>query len=458
LEGLLNPELSKVLQYIDSRSDRIVDLCVDLVRTCSINPQYPNIDAAKAKGGESRCNEILAECYHDLGCDVDLFEGAPGRHNLVGVLRGEGGGRSLIFNGHIDTVPFTEPEKWLQKNPLSGAIANGRVYGRGACDMKGGLVAQAMAAKAIVDSNVKLKGDLILESVLGEEWMEHEIGTTAVIKRGYRADGAIIAEPSAPPVSLAVVPATSGMLWMSLTCLGIPAHFSIRDEVIRTGGGAEIGVHAVDKGIMLLNALQALEREWVVTKNHPLFQPGHFTIYPGAISGGPRGTPVPFQLAGYCTIEYAIWYPPDQEPSAIKKEIEDYVLRASQLDPWLRENPPEIKWNMNWPATSIDSDHPLVHTMLNAHESVSQRRASVRDRNVQGFCAVCDASFLNDENIPSIVYGPGSLYQAHSENEFVAIDELVTATKALAAAAMTWCGVSEEEHPIETRGAQREDH
>jgi acetylornithine deacetylase/succinyl-diaminopimelate desuccinylase family protein len=361
----------------------------------------------------------------------------------VGVLRGTGGGRSLIFNGHIDTVPFTEPEKWPREDPLSGIIANGRIYGRGSCDMKAGITAQVMAAKALVDSKVELKGDLILQSVLGEEWMEHEIGTTAVIRRGYRADAAIIAEPSAPPVSLAVVPATSGMLWMSLTCYGIPAHFSIRDEVIRAGGGPEIGVHAVDKGVILLNALQNLERHWALTKTHPLFQPGHFTIYPGAISGGPRGTPVPFQLAGYCTIEYAIWYPPDQDPSAIKKEVEEYIWHASQIDPWLKENPPEIKWNMNWPATRIDSDHPLVHTMLAAHESVSQRRASVRDRRVQGFCAVCDASFLNGANIPSIVYGPGSLHQAHSENEFVEIDELITATKSLAVAAMNWCGVNE---------------
>ena len=451
---ILKPEVLAVLQHVDANADQIVSLCVDLVRTCSINPRYPNIDTTKVTGGESRCNEILGDCYRHLGCDVDFFEGAPGRHNVVGVLQGTGGGRSLILNGHVDTVPFTEPEKWPQSNPFSGIVVNGRIYGRGSCDMKAGLVAQAMAAKAIVDSNVKLKGNLILESVLGEEWMEHEIGTTAVIERGYRADAAIIAEPSAPPTALAVVPATSGMIWMSLTCLGIPAHFSIRDEVIRAGCGKEVGVHAIDKGITLLKALQDLERHWTITKTHPLFQPGHFTIYPGAISAGPRGTPVPFQLAGYCTIEYAIWYPPDQEPSEIQKEIEDYIFRASQVDEWLRENPPEIKWNMNWPATSINSDHPLVHAMLAAHESVSQKRASVRDRNIQGFCAVCDASFLNKANIPSIVYGPGSLHQAHSECEFVTIDEVITATKALAVAAMDWCGVSEQKSQSKTGGMQ----
>jgi acetylornithine deacetylase len=395
------------------------------------------------KGGETRCNEILAECYEEIGCEVDLFEAAAGRHNVVGVLRGRGGGRSLIFNGHVDTVPVTEPDKWLQQDPFSGVVVNGRIYGRGACDMKAGLTAQVMAAKALVDSGVKLNGTLILESVLGEEWMEHEIGTTALIRRGYRADAAIIAEPSAPPVPLAVVPATSGMLWMSLTCLGVPAHFSIRDEVIRAGEGPEVGVHAVDKGVLLLNALQDLEKQWVLTKTHPLFRPGHFTIYPGAISGGPRGTPVPFQLAGYCTIEYAIWYPPDQDPAAIRKEIEEYIFRVCQLDAWLRENPPEIKWNMNWPATSIDQDHPLVHTMLAAHEAVSSERTIIRDHQVQGFCAVCDASFLNEARIPSIVYGPGSLHQAHSENEFVSVDELMTATKALAVAAVRWCGWTE---------------
>ncbi len=298
-ERVLSQEEANVLRRIDAAQEAIVQLCSDLIKRPSVNPNYPNIDLGRFRGGESRCNERLAESYQSIGCQVDFFEAAPGRHNLVGVLKGSGGGKSLIFNGHIDTVPYTEPDKWLGKDPFSGIVENGRIYGRGACDMKAGIVAQFMAAKALADCKIKLKGDVILESVLGEEWMEHQIGTTAVIQRGYRADAAVISEASAPPVSLAVIPATSGMIWMSLTCRGKPAHFAVRDELVRAGGqGAEVGVHAIDKAIFILNALRKLDEDWGQAKKHPLFRPGHFTLYPGAINGGPVGIPVPFQFAG----------------------------------------------------------------------------------------------------------------------------------------------------------------
>jgi acetylornithine deacetylase/succinyl-diaminopimelate desuccinylase family protein len=437
-----SPSEPYVLAYIESLRDEIVQLCSDLIKRPSVNPNYPNIDLGRFKGGESRCNEIMAERYQSIGCQLDFFEAAPSRHNLVGVLRGGGGGRSLIFNGHIDTVPFTEPDKWFAKDPFSGAVENGRIYGRGACDMKSGIAAQFMAAKALVDCKIQLKGDLILESVLGEEWMEHEIGTTAVISRGYRADAAVISEPSAPPVSLAIVPATSGMIWMSLTCRGKPAHFSVWDELTRAGGkGAEVGVHAVEKAIFILNALKKLDEDWCLAKKHPLFRPGHFTIYPGAINGGPVGIPVPFQFAGYCTIEYVIWHSPDEDPDDVKREVTDYIMQISTLDSWLKQNPPEVKWNFNWPATSIDPGHPIVECLLGAHQQVTQVKPQVRNHSqIQGFCAVDDATWLNQAGIPSVTYGPGSLHQAHSENEYVSIDEVITATKTYAIAAMDWCG------------------
>jgi acetylornithine deacetylase/succinyl-diaminopimelate desuccinylase family protein len=431
----------KILQRVDALRDEAIALCCSLVRLPSVNPNYPNIDIGRFRGGESRCNELLAQRYEDIGCEVDFFEAAPGRHNLIGTLKGSGGGKSLIFNGHIDTVPFTEPDKWMGGDPFSGAVEYGRIYGRGACDMKAGIVAQFMAAKALIDCGIKLKGDLILQSVLGEEWMEHEIGTTALIGRGYRADAAVIGEPSAPPVSLAVIPVTSGMIWMSLTCRGKPAHFSMRDELVRAGGrGSEVGVHAVDKAIFLLNALRKLDEDWGQTKKHPLFRPGHFTLYAGAIFGGPVGIPVPFQFAGYCTIEYVIWHSPNEDPDDVKHEVTDFIMQVAKLDPWLTENPPEIKWNFNWPAANLDPTHPIVQCMLAAHAVATDTGGELRSHSqMQGFCAVDDATWFINAGIPAVTYGPGSLYQAHSENEFVSVDELIAAAKVFAIAAMHWC-------------------
>jgi acetylornithine deacetylase/succinyl-diaminopimelate desuccinylase family protein len=434
---------SKVTRHIEGNRDRILALCSELIRTRSINPNYPGVSAAEVLGGETTCNEKLAEHYQRIGCRIDLWEGAPRRCNLVGVLPGSGGGRSLIFNGHVDTVPVTQPEKWKFGDPFSGVVEDGRLYGRGASDMKTGLVAQLMAATALKESGVKLKGDLILESVIGEETMDHELGTTATIKRGYTADAAIVSEPTAPPTPLAVVPITPGLLWMGVTCRGKATHASIRGELIRAGGkGAEIGVNAIEKGVLVLQALQKLEEEWGQSKSHALFRPGHFTIHPGVIVGGPHGVLIPFLVSEFCTIEYAIWYPPQEDVDRIKQEIEDYVLQASRLDPWLRSHPPEIEWKLHWPPSRLDRDHPIALTCLAAHLHTTGSPPEIAGRpRVHGFCAVCDATFLNAAGIPSVVYGPGTLEVAHAVNEYVATEEVITATKVYARAAMEWCGI-----------------
>ncbi|PYV15880.1 MAG: hypothetical protein DMG07_08835 [Acidobacteria bacterium] len=440
----MNELKTRVLEGVEARRDEIVELCSTLIRTPSINPNYPGVDVGSVLGGETACNEKLAELYQGIGCQVDLWEAAPRRANLVGVLRGAGGGRSLIFNGHIDTVPVTQPDKWNFKDPFSGAVSDGRLYGRGACDMKTGVAAQFMAARTLVEAGARLRGDLILESVVGEETMDHELGTTATVRRGYRADAAIVSEPTAPPTPLAVVPVTPGLLWMSVTCLGKATHASVRGELIRAGGrGAEVGVNAIEKGVFILNALQRLEEQWGQTKSHPLFRPGHFTIHPGVIVGGPHGILIPFLVSEFCTIEYAVWYPPQAEVAAVKDEIEQYVLDASRLDGWLRQNPPKIEWKLHWPPSRLDQSHPISLGCVAAHREVTGETIEPAGRpRVHGFCAVCDATFLNAAGIPSIVYGPGSLDVAHAVNEFVAVEEVITATKTYALAALDWCGVA----------------
>ena len=204
-------DTNKVLEIIDGMKQEIVDGVSRVVQVPSVNPKYPGVDYDEEVGGESDANKVIADFYEKTGCDMDVWAEEPGRNNVVGTIKGSGGGRSLIFNGHIDTVPTGRHEDWKFSNPFSGRVENNNIYGRGACDMKGGVVAQAMAATALHRAGVKLKGDLILESVVGEEVMDHEAGTTATIKRGYRADAAIVSEPSASgETPLAVVPVSPG--------------------------------------------------------------------------------------------------------------------------------------------------------------------------------------------------------------------------------------------------------
>ena len=252
---------------------------------------------------------------------------------------------------------------------------------------------------------------------------------------------------AAIPDSLNVVPITPGMLWMALTVRGKASHASVRSELVRAGGqGSVIGVNAIEKGVILLEALQRLEEHWGQSKTHPLFKPGHFTIHPGVITGGPEGILVPFLFSEFCTIEYSIWYPPQESGERVRREIEEYVLAASQLDPWLKDNPPHFDWKLHWPPAQTDVDHPIVETMLGADSTVRRDPSHVGspESRVHGFCAVCDAAFLNAQGIPSVIYGPGSVFVAHSVDEHVEIEELIQSSKGLAVAAMRWCGVADD--------------
>ena len=128
--------------------------------------------------------------------------------------------------------------------------------------------------------------------------MDHECGVTATVKRGYTADAAVVSEPSSPPAPLAIVPVSPGLLWFSVTVPGKASHASMRAHTFRAGGlGAEVGVNAIDKGVDIFLAIRQLEDEWGQTKRHPLFPPGHFTIHPGVVTGGPKGVLVPFFIS-----------------------------------------------------------------------------------------------------------------------------------------------------------------
>lgn len=435
---------SDVLTAIDSLKDEIVEAVSELVQVRSVNPGYPGADYEAEIGGETRANHYLADKYRELGLEPDLWEVAEKRANLAGVWRGAGEGQSLLFNGHIDTVPTGLHEHWKSGDPLSGKIENGRIYGRGSCDMKGPVVAQTMAVKALQKVGIHLNGDLILTSTVGEENMDSAtIGAGDIVNHGYSADAAVVAEPSAPPEPLAVVPVSPGLWWVSVTVEGKASHAATRGETFRAGGmGARVAVSAIDKGIFLVNAIRKLEDEWGLTKKHDLFKPGHFTMLPGVIKGGPHGVEVPFFIPDYCTIEYCIWYHPEDPPDEVKREFETYVQHASQLDEWLRDHPPKLEWKVNWPAFAVDKDHAICRATAAAHEQAAEGTRFAGPPAVAGFYAVCDAAFLNPHGIPSIVYGPGSLFVAHAADEYVEIDELMVATKTYALLAMDWCGVA----------------
>lgn len=434
---------ARVLSQIDQDQAEVIEVLSELVRIPSVNPNYPGVDRNEVLGGESRCNEALARRCAQIGCEIDLWEEQPGRANLAAVLKGAGRSRSLIFNGHIDVVPPGPAKEWRWSDPYSGKVAEGKLFGRGACDMKAGIAAQYGAARAIAASGLRLEGDLILESVVGEETMEHEAGTSAFVKRGYRADGAVVTEPTSRRARLSVGPVSSGNLYLAVNCTGVAGHPGARFESIRAGGlGEGAGVNAVEKGVQILTALQQLENNWGITKRHDLFPAGFFTLHPGVIIGGPPGPLVPFIVSTFCRIEYIIWYPPQEAVETIKDEIAAHIAHAAALDPWLAEHPPTLEWKNHWPPYQIASDHPLVKACVAARqEAIGADPEFATSQPIEAFLAVDDATFLSQAGIPSITCGPGTCVMAHQVDEYVPVTEVIAAAKTYALLAMDWCGV-----------------
>jgi acetylornithine deacetylase/succinyl-diaminopimelate desuccinylase-like protein len=424
---------------LDRARDEVIGTLSALVGVQSINPNYPHFPGVTGEGGESAANEVLRPVYEAAGCEVDIFEAIAGRANLVGVRRGSGGGRSLILNGHVDTVAPGDPANWTSKNPFDGRVEGGRLYGLGASDQKSGLVAAAWAVRALETAGVRLRGDLTLESVVGEENMEHEAGTTATIKRGYTADAAIVTEPtsfSGPPT---LSPCSGGGTVFAITIEGLAAHSCARANHIWPGGTGELhAVNAIDKAFYVAAGLRRLEEQWGLTRRHPLFPSGYFTIGVNTIFGTLHGQDLSWAAANGCRLEYMAMYEPTRTQTDVRIEIEAWLDRLYDADSWLRHHRPSIAWTHTWPPYDTPPDHPIVAAVEGAHVA-----ALGEPVQVQGFAAVDDATWFEKAGIPAITYGPGSILTCHCFDESVPVDDLIRAARVYIATAIDWCGLDE---------------
>jgi len=430
---------TNVLRAVDSLKDELVQLVGDMVRIPSVTPAPPSSgssDTAVEISGETHVNHVVKPVMESCGLETDLWEVEKGRANLVGIWRGKGRGRSLLFNGHVDVVPPGPPDKWTVAGPWSGEIIEGRIYGRGSTDMKGGIAAAVFSMKAVLKAGYRPKGDVFIQSVVGEEHHEIHAGTGAALQRGYRADAAIVCEPSSPPHRLSINTASPGLVVMHVKVRGKAAHISMRDELIRPGGlGAAVGVSAIDKAFLVYQALLKLEEEWGQTKRHPAFaRLGHFVLFPTSVQGGDvMGASIPDE----CSMIYIIWHPPQDTPEGVAQEIKDHVACFAQTDPWLRDNPPEVYVPLfSWPPFETSQEEPICKAAAAASEAIFNRPAIL-----YGSAYTSDASLIRQAGIPTIVVGPGSTELAHGFNECVAIQDVLDAAKLYAMTIVEWCGI-----------------
>lgn len=432
-----------VLDEVDRLAQRLVSTLSGAIAIPSVNPKYPGQDYRAIVGAEGEVSALMGDLYREAGAEVEMVTVEHGRDNACGRIRGTGGGRSLLLNGHVDVVPEGRTDRWSEQ-PFSGLIADDRVIGRGATDMKGGLVSHAFAAIALRRAGIRLAGDLVLQSVVGEEVGDHEAGTTAALEAGYVADAAIVCEPSSfSEAPSDVVPSTPGLLWFSISLEGKAAHSGLRGLTIHpTLDGEALGVNTIDKFWVVYQALRALENEWAHTDRHPLWAPGYFNVLPGVLRANPHGILVPFFLADTLTVEYCVYHHPDRDNAEVMAEIETVIARAAQSDSWLREHPPVVEWKLLWEPYTAPADMSLMPTVARSHERAEAHAGREPVVHESGFLGVCDLTWMARKDIPGLVYGPGVGSTSHAEGEYVMIDQLVTAAKTYALAAIDYCGMA----------------
>ena len=385
-----------------------------------------------------KCRSLVAGVLESLGCEIYQWDTQDGYPTLAARLPGNGGGRSLTFNGHIDVVPVGDTSAW-SRDPWAGELENGRLYGRGTADMKAGLVSMIYAAKSVLAAGYRTAGDVWFHVVSDEELVGH--GTRDCIEKFSATDAVLDAEPT----DLTVIPTEGGLEHLRIEIAGREAHAGSRWRNLAPGEDGP-GVNAVEKGVKLVTAIQDLERQWVNRKSHPLFPPGYNSVLPAIFIAGPGGgqdgqlnvVNNPGTMANYCAIEYNIWYYPDEPCEQVKAEFEAFVHAFCQTDEWLSKHPPKLTWGLRhvtFPAFETAPDHPFIDLLT---QNVAQAGAPP---DIKGFSAASDLAWYAQADMPGCLFGPGGIAQAHSPDEYVALADFHRATTICATQLAGWCGV-----------------
>nr|WP_310225228.1 peptidase [Paenibacillus qinlingensis] len=388
------------------------------------------------QGHEQEAQLFIAEKLRELALDVEVWEPdgdalqshpyfcSPRSHftgspNVVGVLKGSGGGRSLLLNGHMDVVPEGNREQW-QDDPFSGRVVDGKLYGRGATDMKGGTASLLMAVEAIQGLGLTLKGDVIFESVIEEE--SGGAGTLAAIVKGYRADAALIPEPT----NLRIFPKQQGSMWFRIEVKGRSAHGGTRYE----------GVSAIEKSVTVIQHIRELEELRNARIIDPLYakNPIPIPINIGIIQGGNW----PSSVSDTVKLEGRMGVAPEETLEAAKAEMSDWMAGLSLKDPWFESHPPHVEWfGAQWVPGSVDPEHDLMKVLMQQYRVVKQDEPTI-EASPWG----TDGGLLTQVGeTPCIVFGPGITQVAHYPNEHIVLDHMFEAAEIIALTIIHWCGL-----------------
>lgn len=359
----------------------------------------------------------IEACYHKYN-EGNLGHNQTDRYNVYARFPGKAGGRSLMFNGHIDVMPADETDEWTNP-PFEPTIRDGKMYGRGTADMKGGLMASVMAVQLLKDAGAELPGDVLITSVCDEEGGGN--GSMQAIMSGERADGVVVGEPTSDEMILAHM----GFIFFRVEFEGKSCH----------SGGKRNGVSAIDKAVKVMNALNEKEHEWLLTYKHPLLPAPNLNV--GVIRGGNAGSTV----AGDCMFETCVHYLPRlMSHDQVVCEFMDVIHRVTRSDPWLEAHPPKVTIYQAGGGFEMEEADPFVESFKRAY-----RAARGKDVKVVGSPAGCDSRlWKNIAGCPTIQFGPGNLSECHGIDEWISIESYLQSILIYAELILDFCGSSKQ--------------
>jgi succinyl-diaminopimelate desuccinylase len=403
---------SKVLSLIDE--EEVIRWTQELVRIPSVyRPERGEAEEPAARWVEARFKEI--------GLETSFEVVEPGRPNVIGIQRGAEGGKTLMFEGHTDVVTEGDASQWTYP-PFEAKIVDGKMYGRGANDMKGGLVAAICATKAIVNSGIRLGGDILIGAVCDEEG--HMIGIKHFVAQGWAddIDAAIICEPEENHLCIS----QKGVMWVRVTATGKMAH----------GAMPLTGANSAYPTAEFLVAMHELEAEQIAEhgKHEFLGQPSVTpTILRSPVRGEPQNNVMPAQTQAVLDIRLI----PGQSPQEIEAKIRATCDAVRAKDERLVFKVEVLEARA---PTATDREEPVVKVLDQAYRDLTGKEPIYG-----GVPGSTDGTILNSQaGVPIVTCGPGDIYIPHHVDEWLGLDELIEATRLYVLAAMRFLGITEE--------------
>ncbi|MCH5463178.1 acetylornithine deacetylase [Lactobacillus sp. LC28-10] len=420
-------ETQQLLQAIDEQQSSLLDILRKLVAFKTVSPPARNTNDIQAFVGQQLEQDGFAVKKQAFYNDDALVSGrlpgsAPDQYH------------SLLLNGHVDVAALTDLDKW-QTDPFELIRHGDDLFGRGVSDMKGAVACFLYLFKLLRQLNIQLPGDLLFQSVVGEE--AGEAGTKTLLEQGETADFAVVGDTSNMAFQ-----GQGGVVtgWITLKSPHT-YHDGNRVNMVSAGGGLK-AASMVEKMPVVIEALQKLEHFWAVTKQYPGFPAGTNTINPAYIEGGIH----PAFVANECKLWITVHFYPDETIDQVTHEIETAVVAATKADPWLKDILPIFNWGGEsmlvdkgevFPALAIDQSSPAIHLLSKSHQQQLGEQPLINMST-----SVTDGGWFDFYHIPAVTYGPGRMEQAHSDNETAQLSQLLDYTKILADFVLKWCSQS----------------